>query len=340
MRAAVYTGPQQFVVKQVPVPRPGAGEILVRVAYAAICGTDVHGFMHDSVPVGTTLGHEYSGTVAALGAGVTRWAVGDPIVGGGGERPSGMPRFVDADPRLNFRKSGWASQPPSSQAYAEYVVMKEWQPLALPDGVGLLDASMTEPLCKGVRSIHKSGFRIGDSVAVIGAGPIGLFCIQVAAAAGASTVIAVEPAPARARAAEESGADHVVDPTQTDVEAALVELTDGKGPNVVIECAGARNTLQGAMSAVRKGGSVVLVALSWDPVPLLPVDWMAREIRMVTTISDEPRDWRTGLDLMARGKVRTAPLLGRDAVVPLEDIQDAFVALTTPNDRIKIVVQP
>ncbi len=340
MRAAVYTGPQHFEVQRLPTPEPETGEILVRVEYASICGTDVHGFMYDVVPYGSTLGHEYSGTVAALGPGVTRWSVGDPIVGGGGERPSGMPRFVDADPRLNFRKAGWQMQPPSSQAYAEYVVMKEWQPLALPDGVSLLAASMTEPLCKGVRSIHKSGFRIGDSVAVIGAGPIGLFCIQVAVAAGASTVIAVEPAAARAKAATESGADVVLDPRDMDIEPALVELTDGKGPHVIIETAGARGTLSDAMSAVRKKGSVVLVALSWDPVPVMPVDWIAREVRMVTTISDEPSDWRTGLDLMARELVNTGPLVAPGAVVPLEGIQDAFEALTTPNDQIKMIVQP
>lgn len=340
MRAAVYAGPQRFEIQELSVPEPQAGEILVRVEYASICGTDVHGFLHDVVPVGSTLGHEYSGSIAALGEGVTRWSVGDPIVGGGGERPSGMPRFVDADPRLNFRKTGWKMQPPSSRAYAEYVVMKEWQPLPLPEGVSLLDASMTEPLCKGVRSIHKSRFRIGDSVAVIGAGPIGLFCIQVAVAAGASRVIAVEPAVARAAAATRSGADVVLDPRDVDIESALVDLTDGKGPNVVIETAGARGTLDEALAAVRRRGSVVLVALAWDPVPVLPVDWIAREIRMVTTISDEPRDWRTGLDLMAKGLVRTEPLLAPNAVVSLDGIQDAFEALTTPSDQIKMVVRP
>jgi (R,R)-butanediol dehydrogenase/meso-butanediol dehydrogenase/diacetyl reductase len=340
MRAAVYTGPQRFEVQEVPVPRPDAGEILVRVEYASICGTDVHGFMHDVVPHGSTLGHEYSGTVAALGEGVRHWSVGDPIVGGGGERPSGMPRFVDSDPRLNFREAGFKAMPPSAQAYGEYVVMKGWQPLALPDGVSLLTASMTEPLCKGVRSIHKSHFRIGDSVAVIGAGPIGLFCIQVAVAAGASKVIAVEPAAARAKAATESGADVVLDPREVDVEEVLVKLTDGNGPHVVIETAGARSTLSDSMAAVRKRGSVVLVALSWDPVPVMPVDWIAREVRMVTTISDEPSDWRTGLDLMARGLVTTEPLLAPGAVVPLESIQDTFESLTTPSDQIKMVIRP
>jgi len=340
MRAAVYTGPQQFEIEHLPVPGPEGGEILVRIEYASICGTDVHGFMHDVVPHGSTLGHEYSGSVAALGPGVTRWAVGDAIVGGGGERPPGIPRFVDADPRLNFRKAGWQMQPPSSRAYAEYVVMKEWQPLMLPENVSLLSASMTEPLCKGVRSIHKARFRIGDSVAVIGAGPIGLLCIQVAQAAGASQVIAIEPAPARADAAKRSGADLVLDPREVDLEEALVELIDGKGPNVIIETAGARDTLSDAMSAVRKRGSVVLVALSWDPVPVMPVDWIAREIRMVTTISDEPSDWRTGLDLMARGLVNTGPLLAPGAVVPLEDIQGAFESLTTPSDQIKMIVRP
>ena len=142
------------------------------------------------------MGHEYCGTIAAVGEGVTAWSEGDRVVGGGGMAPAGsLPSFKGA--RFNYRTMGFDAKP--VRAYAEYVLMEEWEPLGVPDGVSDEDAALCEPLAVAVHAVRRSAVKLGDSVAVLGGGPIGLFTAQAARAAGASRVILSEPAPARAQ---------------------------------------------------------------------------------------------------------------------------------------------
>jgi (R,R)-butanediol dehydrogenase/meso-butanediol dehydrogenase/diacetyl reductase len=340
LRAAVYKGDQRIEVEDVPELEVGPGQILVRVKYCSVCGTDVHGFMYDVVPAGHIMGHEFSGAVSVVGSDVSRWRVGDRVVGGGGSPPAGSPGVFSANPRFNFRKDGWSSQPPWASAYAEFVLMEEWEPTPIPDGVSELQAALAEPLATAVHAVRGSGLRVGDSVAVLGAGPIGLFTMQVAKVGGASKVIAVEPAPARASAALEIGASDVIDPVNADVEESLAEVTGGLGPDLVFDCAGVKSSLQTALTSARHGGRVVVVALAWEDSPVLPVDWISRDLTMTTSLAWAPEDWRIGLDLISDGRVLTEPLLPPGSIIGLDGVQAAFEALTSPNEQIKIVVEP
>ena len=340
MRAAVYVGERRFEIRDVPTPVPGPGNVLVRVRYCGICGTDVHTFMYDVTPPGSQMGHEYCGTVAALGEGVERWRVGDEVVGGGGEPPAGHPDPIADDPRFNYGTMGPQRGAAWARGYAEYVEMEAWRPIPIPDGVSFEAAAMAEPLATAVRAVRRSSLRVGDSVAVLGAGPIGLFTLQVARAAGASSVLVAEPAPARAATARALGADAVVDPTESDVEEALAALTDGIGPDVVFECAAARTTLDDALRSVRRGGGVTLVSLAWEPTALSPVDWIAREVKMTTSFIHGPRDWGIGLELVRSGRVRVEPLMAPGAVIGLDGVQAAFERLMTPSGDVKVLVAP
>ena len=336
MKAAVYRGRRRLVVEEIPTPEPGLGQALVKVRCCAICGTDVHAYLYDAPPVGTVMGHEYCGTIAAVGAGVTRWREGDRVAGGGGMAPPGsVPSFKA--PRFNYRTMGFDAKP--VRAYAEYVLMEEWEPLPVPDGVSDEDAALCEPLAVAVHAVRRSALRLGDSVAVLGAGPIGLFCIQAARAAGAGKVVVSEPSAARAQAALALGADAVVDPKDGDpVEGALAR-TGGAGPDLVFDCAGAPSTLDQAMNMVRREGEVMLVALAWEPTPLLPVDWIAREINLATSFSTMPEDWLIALDLLRTGKARTGPMLSERSFIALDDIQAAFEALIRPSTQLQMVVR-
>ena len=340
MRQAVYAGDKVFELRDVPVPEPGEGEVLVKVDYCGICGTDVHGFMYDTVPAGTVLGHEFTGHIAELGKGVTGWRIGDPVVAGGGVAPAGTPNPVDDEPRFNFRTMGWTAMTSFDGAYAEYTVMESWKPLRRPEGVSAVAGAMAEPLTTAIDAVRPSGIRLGDAVGVLGAGPIGLFCMQAARLSGATNVIVSEPAPARANAAKALGADAVIDPTQKDVEAEMAALTGGIGPDVVFECAGTKDTLHQALCTVRKGGRVALVALSWEPNEVLPVDWISRDVQLVTSLQHHPRHWNIALDLLERGLVRTEPMLTDGSIVPLSEIQGAFDGLQEPTDEIKMLVRP
>jgi (R,R)-butanediol dehydrogenase/meso-butanediol dehydrogenase/diacetyl reductase len=335
MRAAVYQGNQKFAIEDLADPAPGPGQVVVDVEFCAICGTDVHAFMYDIAPVGSVLGHEYSGVISRVGPGVERWKVGDRVVGGGGEPP---PAVAPArGPRFNYRKEGFPTG--RVRAYAEQVLMEEWEPIAIPEGVSSLEAAMCEPCSVTVHAVRLSKMRLGDTVTVLGAGPIGLLCMQVARAAGASRVLVSEPAPARAEAARRLGADAVVDPTEQDVIERMVELSDGLGPDLVFECAAARSTLDDALQMVRRNGQVMLVAITWEPTELLPPDWMAREVGVQASFGTRPEDWRIALDLIRSGKVSMDPLVSDAGFLPLDDIQEAFEALRQPSTQLQMVVK-
>jgi len=263
--------------------------------------------------------------------------VGDRVVGGGGATPPGKGKSARTDPRYNYRTMGFAGAP--LRAYAEYVVMEGWEPVPIPDGVSDEAAALCEPCAVAVHAVRKSELRLGDTVAVLGGGPIGLFCLQTARAAGAGKVFVSEPAPARQEAARLLGADAVIDPLQDDVVERVVSLTGGIGPDVVFDCAGAASTLDQAMNMVRRGGQVVLVALAWEKTAVLPVDWIAREIKLQASFSSLPEDWRIALDLMRSGKVSVAPMLSEDSFIPLEDIQQAFESLVKPSTQLQMVVK-
>ncbi len=340
MRAAVYMGERRFEIQELPVPLPDPGNVLVKVRYCGICGTDVHTFMYDVTPPGSQLGHEYSGTVVVLGEGVERWAVGDRIIGGGGEPPKDFVDPIGSEPRFNYRAMGPGREPMWARGYAEFVEIEAWRPIPIPDGVSDEAAAMAEPLATAVHAVRRSALKIGDTVAVLGAGPIGLFTMQVARAAGASKVFVAEPAPARSEAAKALGADAVIDPTETDVEEALVGLTGGVGPDIVFECAAARGTFDDALRSVRKGGNVALVSLAWEETGLNPVNWIAREIKFTTSFIYEPEDWRIGLDLIAKGKVSVDELMAPGSVIGLDDLQSTFVRLMAPASDIKMLLAP
>jgi 2-desacetyl-2-hydroxyethyl bacteriochlorophyllide A dehydrogenase len=338
MKAAVYKGKHQFEIAEIPTPEPGPSQLLVKVHSCGICGTDVHAVMYEIARPGSVLGHEFSGTVVKTGSRVARWKVGDRVVGGGGERPPTEPPGPGAHPRFNYRTMGF--QGGRTRAYAEYVLMEEWEPISLPAALPDDAASLTEPCAVAVHAIRNSGLKLGDSVGILGAGPIGLFCIQAARAAGAAKVMVSEPAPARARAAASLGADAVLSPATDDVAERMVELTGGLGPDVIFDCAGIKATLDQALNTVRRSGQVVLVAVPWEPLPLLPVDWMAREIHFHSSWGSAPGDWKIALELMSTGKIDVKPLLSEASFIPLEGIQKAFQELMKPSNQLQMVVRP
>jgi (R,R)-butanediol dehydrogenase/meso-butanediol dehydrogenase/diacetyl reductase len=232
---------------------------------------------------------------------------------------------------------GFASKP--MRAYADYILMEEWDPVPIPEGVSDEAAALCEPCAIAVRATRRSDLKLGDSVMVLGGGPIGLFCLQTARAAGATSVYLSEPAPVRREAALALGADAVIDPNQGDVVEQALALTGRLGPDVVFDCAGWQRTLDQSLSMVRRNGQVVLVAIAWEDIPVLPIDWMGREIRLQTTFGSVADDWRVALDLMKTGRIDVEPLLSDNSFVPLESIDETFNALIKPTNQLQMVIR-
>ena len=337
MRAAVYKSKQNLVVEEIPTPEPQSDEVQIKISHSAICGTDVHVYLYDIAPPDTVLGHEFAGEISKVGSDVTRFKVGDRVIGLGGTPPPGKESPLRRQDQYNYRLEGITNT--RTRGYAEYTVAKEWEPLRLPDQVSNLEGALAEPCAIVTRAVRLSNQKLGDTVAVLGAGPIGLLCLQAAKAAGATKVIVSEPSEARRAVALELGADAVVDPAAEDPVKAIIELTDGAGPHVVYECAAAKPTLHDALDMVRRKGNVMLVALAWEDVPLLPVDWAGKEIQLNTTFASEPYDFKVAVDLIASKKFVLEPLLSDTDTIELKDIQEAFESLIKPSNQIQMVIK-
>ena len=337
MKAAIYQGEGRMAVEDIPIPDPLPQEILIKVKYSAICGTDVHAFLYDIAPPGSVLGHEFSGVISAIGKDVNDWAIGDRVIGGGGSPPPGFEQPLRKQEQYNYRLEGFTNT--RKRGYAEYTVLNHWEPLEIPGNVTDLEACLTEPCSVAVRAVRLSNQRLGDTVVVLGAGPIGLLCLQAAKAAGAGKIIVSEPSETRRMVASELGADAVINPLKEDVYASVMSLTESVGPDVVYECAAAQPTLDDALNMVRKKGNVMLVALAWENIPLLPVDWAGKEVELKTTFGGEHQDWQIALNLISSGKINLNPLTSETYFVDIEEIQETFRALASPSDQVQMIVK-
>ncbi len=337
MKAAVTRGTQQIQVEDVPTPEPGSNQVLVKIKYSAICGSDVHRFQYGMMNSGSIMGHEYIGEVVQLGADVTLINEGDRVVSGGGESPEGVPARSAGD-RYSARTMGLKAPPQGG--FAEYIVLDEWRPLVIPKNVSDELAVLAEPASIAVHAVRTSKFSIGDSVVVMGAGPIGLLTMQVLNAAGAGAVYVSEPATARADAARVLGATIVMNPTEEDVVSKVLKISGGPGVPIAFDAAAAQPTLQQGLEMVRRGGQVLVVSMAWENVDLLTVEWIGREVEMKASYGSQPIDWRTVLNLMERGLLSEQAMVTDESFIGFDEMQSSMQRLMKPEELVQLVLVP
>lgn len=265
MKTVYLTEPGKMEIVEEPVPKPMAGQVLVRIEYNGICGSDVHFFKDGRVGDCVlkdrfVLGHEVSGTVAELGEGVQGLDVGD--------RVALEPGYACG--KCEFCKSGrynlcpdvkFFAAPPVPGALQEYVVHPADMCFQLPENVSTLEGALVEPLAVGLHAAALGGIGLGQTAVILGAGCIGLVTLLSAKARGASRVVVVDLYEKRLEFARNMGADDTINATEEDVEARVRELLGG-GPDVVFETAGSPATIAQTSYLVKRGGTIVLVGMS------------------------------------------------------------------------------
>jgi len=252
MKVAQLYGPRDIRVGSAPEPKPGPHDVVLKVAFTGLCGTDLHQWEYptgDGLP--RIMGHEYSGTVLSKGAQVAQYAEGDRVA----VNPyvycarcfycrRGMPNFCRAR-KLYY--SGWA----------EYVVVDERVLYPLPADVSLELAALAEPLAACLHALDLAELQTGSDICILGGGPIGLGVLALARAGGAAKIIVSEPAAYRRDLAIRMGADVVVDPFAGDLEAVVAQQTGGVGVSAAFECITHSRTMQQAIGLVHNGGIVL-----------------------------------------------------------------------------------
>jgi 2-desacetyl-2-hydroxyethyl bacteriochlorophyllide A dehydrogenase len=334
MLQAVAMGPGRLEFEEVDEPVPRPDEVIVELGACGICGTDRAIFRGDTpqeFPI--VLGHEYSGTVVATGSEVLTLSEGqrvaiDPNV------TCGLCSYCRRDlPHLCSRLSplGIARR----GGYAERSAVPERNAHALPDGVGLEDAALTEPLSCCVRGMQLADIELGDTVVVLGAGPMGCLLIQVARLEGAASIIVSEPMPARRELAASLGADVVLD-AGPQVAEAVLDRTGGVGADVAIEAAGKLATAEAALSLVRRGGTVLWFGVppASERIQLSPF-WVNDNEITIRGSFNNPLTFAASLELIATGRVQVGALITDS--VPLREMEAALDLANFP-DAGKILV--
>jgi len=334
MWAVALNGAREPELVQRPVPTPGRGEVLVRPHCCGICGSDLHARENPLYRTGVVLGHEFTGEVVEVGAGVSGWAPGELVVVNPNGHVCGHCSACRAG-RVNLCMVATVENPAGvarDGGMGQFVALHTDYLRRLPEGTDTRRAAWTEPLAVAVRAVRTSRVSIGDRVAVIGGGPIGQLVLQVLRRAGMGHVSLVEPSPFRRRTGEALGADLALTP-----EEARSGLTAGGFPPVdhVFECSGHPTAVQLAVDLVAGGGSVRLVGMSPTPVAFDPVTALTKEVAILTGFI-YVGEFAQAIDLLTSGAVDVDRLT--TSVVELDQHGDAFAALRQPESSMKVLI--
>jgi len=331
MRSAILEDSRRFAVREVPDPVLGKDEVLIRVQYCGICGSDLHIY-----EMGTAIrpGHEFSGDIVEVGSDVKGWSIGDRVA---------------VEPRISCGRCYWCERgeiglcdqfyvalEQYQGAFATYTKAANYQLHRLPDDLSYEHAALIEPTTCAVHAIRLSQMQEGDTVAVLGLGPIGQLVARVARALGAKAVYGTEKSQSRVEIAKDV-ADEVVDVNLTNPVDRILELTHGTGPDIVFECAGNVETSQQSIPLVRKGGTIVVAGICFDWVETPISSIVLKGLTVKGSICFSDGEYPYAFDLIKDRRIDVAPLV--TCKMPLDEINEAF-EMALRGEGGKILIQP
>lgn len=339
MRAAIYGGPRDVRIADVPEPvEPGDDEVVVRVALAAICGTDAAEWDHGPVlarpPV--TLGHEFGGVVHRAGR-AAGFPIGRRVVSGAGVW-CGRCEWCRRG-RTNLCAEYWTLGLQADGGLAEFVRVPTRTLVAVPDELTDRAMAIAQPAAVALHAVRRSRVDAGESCAVIGVGGIGAFIVAAARSRGVDRLIAVDVDEARLATARALGATHTVNVKDGDVAASIRSQADGIGPDVVIEASGSADAPGAALAAVKRGGRVLLVGLQGAPRELDLLRATVNEVELLTTLAHVcQEDLPDAVRLLADATITDLVV---DRVIPLTAlVEQGLEPLAGRSATGKILVDP
>jgi threonine dehydrogenase-like Zn-dependent dehydrogenase len=339
MPAAVFMGLRAVAVEDRPVPQPGPGEVLVEVSHCGICGSDLHFLVEWGGREGAIEGHEWSGTVAAVGEGVEGWRPGDRIVGGPSPRCgrceyclAHRPSLCAERGRVGADDDGWQG------AFARYKRVRADQMLRVPDGLSLKHAALTEPLAVALHGITRAGgARPGTRWLVTGGGPIGYLSVAALRAAGVDDVVVSEPHEKRRLLCERLGA-RAVHPDDLPQPAMPHDMVD-EPFDAALECSGHREAMERALAQLKRGGTLVLVGAGIRAPRFDPNRILLNELVVTGSFVYDHDGFPRALELLASGRLPLDVLVEADDV-PLDGLLDAALGLHGGELAAKVMVVP
>jgi threonine dehydrogenase-like Zn-dependent dehydrogenase len=341
MPVAVYSARGEITVEDRSVPEPGPGQVLVEVGHCGICGSDIHIILEGWGKPGVVEGHEWSGTIVALGAEVDRWSVGDLVVGGPSPRCGRCKRCLEGQPsQCENRERSMSEEVHQDGAFAGYVLVDQRAMHRVPDGLSARAAALAEPLAVSLHGITRGHIREGDSVMVFGAGPIGALSVAALVTRGLGPVTVVEPAPVRKELARRLGAAEVLDPSELETFPQWEpDHITHRAVDVVLECSGKKAAIEVGFQQLRRGGRLVMVGAGIEAPTFDPNRMLLNELTVTGSFVYDADGFERALELLNDPAFPADELIDPDDV-PLDSLIDALHGLAEGRIAAKAMVVP
>ena len=342
MRAGSITGQRQFEIIDVPEPTPGDTGAVVEIALCGVCGSDVHAYVEGWDYPPNLCGHEWFGTVVAVGNQVSNVTEGDLVMGGltpgCGACSYCVAGHVQYCRPAARSYNGLDVNPPLSGGFAPLIGLDASRLAVMPEGITAVQGALVEPTSVAFHAVRQSRQQPGDVVVVVGAGPIGQLTAQCAKLAGAGLLIVVEPDAERRAMATQLGADVALDPGP-DLRQQVRALTNGMGADVAYDAAGVPQTLESAINLVRRGGSVCLVGVTSAPTEVRTNRWLTKEVTITTSIVFTLNEARRAAELIVAGRLNVDPL--HQGTVTLDELPGTVEQMASRElTALKVLVDP
>jgi L-iditol 2-dehydrogenase len=334
MRTSVLLGKKQLTIEDRPVPVPDPDQVLIKVAAVGVCGSDVHYYREGRigdfvVNAPLVLGHELSGTIVGVGAGVDAGRLGQRVAVEP-QRPCGHCRECRSGAYNLCPQMEFYATPPIDGAFCGYVLIQANFAYPIPDSVSFEAAALCEPLSVAITAMRKARVAPGTSILVAGAGPIGIICAQTAKAFGAAEIIVTDLVPEKRERALKFGATRVIDPVAEDITALHLDV------NAFVDATGSPKAVYTGIKCVRPGGAAVLVGLG-NPDLTLPVEHIQNLEVCVTGIFRYTDTWPAAIHMVSSGQVDLDSLV--TGQFDLDHVEAALNADLDPAS-LKAVVYP
>lgn len=342
MHAALITGKETVELIEFPEPTPAPTGVVVDVAFCGVCGTDVHAYQSGRAYNPAICGHEWSGSISAIGGEVKSLTEGDRVVVA--VAPScgacaACRRGQAERCQMSFLSAvGRDELAPAHGGFAPRIAVAADRVVKTDPALSDEEAAQVEPATVAFHAVRTSALRLGDVAVIQGGGPIGLGTMQWVRAAGAGVVIVVEPNPQRRALAQALGAHHAVEPGD-EANELIRQLTHGLGADIVYECVGRPFAVQSAVDLARRGGAMCLIGLAEGDAPISPGTWLVKEISVTSSLAYFHEEFEMSMGMIADGRVAVEPL--HTSTASLEGLAAVLADLASgSSDQTKVLVNP
>ena len=337
MKGIVFEGKHKITIKEDLIkPSIEEDEVLIKTKKVAICGSDVGSYETGGPYIpGNVLGHEFSGVIVEVGEKVKKLKVGARVTVNP-QIPCNECYYCLHDQENMCKLKNYALGTTENGAMREFLNVKAERVHVLPDNVSFEHAAIVEPLSVALYAVKESEFQIGQTAAVIGAGPMGLFVIQVLKAAGADKIFVLEPVEFKQKKALEFGANQVFLPNAWKK---ISRQTNGIGPDHVYDCVGLSTTFSNSLNLIKKGGKITLIGMHANSFEISNILYLTTNNITVRGVYGYNQDiFKIAINLLEQGKIMVDPLITK--IIKLEEVPDIFEKLSKPeHDELKVIVE-